>query len=60
MLSDDGTVSVASTDPGFVGSTTLTATSFSTGSYGWKGQKRLTIEVDGENGEKEKVQVMLK
>ncbi|KIP10301.1 hypothetical protein PHLGIDRAFT_101409 [Phlebiopsis gigantea 11061_1 CR5-6] len=58
VLADDA-VDVAQNDPGFIGSTTLTATSFSTGSYGWKGQKRMTIEVDGENGEKEKVQVML-
>ncbi|KAI0323313.1 hypothetical protein GY45DRAFT_1332619 [Cubamyces sp. BRFM 1775] len=65
VLADDGTVSVASTDPGFVGTTTLVPSTFATGSYGWKGSKRLTIELEnpnaegGEEKEKEKVHVML-
>ncbi|KAH9890568.1 origin recognition complex subunit 2-domain-containing protein [Cubamyces lactineus] len=65
VLADDGTVSVASTDPGFVGTTTLVPSTFATGSYGWKGSKRLTIELEnpnaegGEDKEKEKVHVML-
>ncbi|KAI0373222.1 hypothetical protein BV20DRAFT_1111564 [Pilatotrama ljubarskyi] len=63
VLADDGTVSLASTDPGFVGTTTLLPGTFATGSYGWKGSKRLTIEIQnpdgGEGAEKEKVHVML-
>lgn len=56
----DGAVDVAQTDPGFIGSTTLTPASFNTGSYGWKGNKRITVELENsESGEKEKVQVML-
>jgi hypothetical protein len=48
-------------DPGFIGNTTLVPTTFSTGSYGWKGTKRITIELENSEGgkEKEKVQVML-
>ncbi|KAH9001584.1 hypothetical protein EDB92DRAFT_1939394 [Lactarius akahatsu] len=47
-------------DPGFLGALSLQPSTFSTGSYGWKGSKRLTIElVDPDGGEKEKVQVML-
>lgn len=56
----EGTTEVAQTDPGFLGSSTLIPTSFNTGSYGWKGNKRLTVELENsESGEKEKVQVML-
>ncbi|KAI0781434.1 hypothetical protein BD413DRAFT_489554 [Trametes elegans] len=62
VLSDDSsTVPAASADPGFVGTTALLPSTFSTGSYGWKGSKRITIELpspDG-GGEKEKVHVML-
>ncbi|KAI0933507.1 hypothetical protein AcV5_005635 [Taiwanofungus camphoratus] len=62
-ISDDAeTTAVASTDPGFIGTTTLVPSSFATGSYGWKGSKRLTVELqnaDGAEGEKEKVHVML-
>jgi hypothetical protein len=48
-------------DPGHLGGLTLVPTSFSTGSYGWKGNSRLTIELlNPEGGEKEKVTVMLK
>jgi len=46
-------------DPGLIGTTTLLPSSFSTGSYGWKGNKRIMVELlDGE-GKKEKVHVML-
>lgn len=49
-----------STDPGFLTALTLQPSSFSTGTYGWKGSKRVTIEVDNpETGEKEKLQVQL-
>ena len=58
-LAED-TTDVAQTDPGFIGQTTLTPTTFNTGSYGWKGNKRVTIELENnETGEKEKVQVMM-
>ena len=49
-------------DEGFIGNLTLVPSGFSTGSYGWKGTKRLTVELlGGEEGEegREKVQVML-
>ncbi|KAL1947260.1 hypothetical protein VTO73DRAFT_14221 [Trametes versicolor] len=61
ILGDDGTVSLASTDPGFLGTSTLLPSTFATGSYGWKGSKRLTIELQNPEGgeEKEKVHVML-
>ncbi|KAF7297187.1 hypothetical protein MIND_00951800 [Mycena indigotica] len=58
-LSEDKTA-VANIDPGHLGSLALVATSFSTGSYGWKGSKRLTVELqNSDSGEKEKVSVML-
>ena len=50
---------VAQIDPGFIGQTTLTPTTFNTGSYGWKGSKRVTIELENDSGIKEKVQVMM-
>lgn len=56
---DDTTANVASADPGFIGTTTLVPSTFATGSYGWKGNKRLTIELQNAEGEKEKVHVML-
>jgi hypothetical protein len=39
---------------------TLVPSSFSTGSYGWKGSKRITVELQTseDGGAKEKVQVM--
>ncbi|KAJ7938154.1 hypothetical protein B0H13DRAFT_1851619 [Mycena leptocephala] len=59
-LPDADSVPVAPTDPGHLGSITLVAKSFSTGSYGWSGNKRLTIELlNAEGGEKEKVTVTL-
>lgn len=49
-------------DPGMISSLTLLPSSFSTGSYGWKGSKKILVELenseDGPNG-REKVQVML-
>lgn len=60
ITEDDSTVPSASADPGFIGSTTLLPSVFSTGSYGWKGNKRVTIEVPNpEGGENEKLQVMI-
>jgi hypothetical protein len=52
----------ASADPGFIGSVTLAACSFSTGSYGWKGSKRIVVELPNPEGgeEKEKVHIMMK
>ena len=45
-------------DPGHIGSATLLPTNFSTGSYGWKGNKRVVVEVENpETGEKEKLQI---
>ncbi|KIK03794.1 hypothetical protein K443DRAFT_49317, partial [Laccaria amethystina LaAM-08-1] len=53
---------VAPEDVGLIGTLTLVPSTFSTGSYGWKGSKRITVELQGsetsEHG-KEKVQVML-
>ena len=49
----------APTDSGFLTAVALQPTSFNTGSYGWKGSRRLTIEIDAPDGGKEKVQVML-
>lgn len=61
LSEDKDTKPAAEADPGFIGTTALTPTVFSTGSYGWKGSKRITIEVDDPEGggKKEKVQVML-
>lgn len=58
---DEDTVSAASKDPGSLGSVTLLPSTFSTGSYGWKGSKRITVELQNtDNGEeKETVQVMV-
>jgi zona occludens toxin (predicted ATPase) len=49
-------------DLGFLGNLVLVPTSFSTGSYGWKTSKKLTIELEDSQGgsEKEKLQVILK
>ncbi|OSD02051.1 hypothetical protein PYCCODRAFT_1435730 [Trametes coccinea BRFM310] len=63
VLADDGTASLAAADPGFIGTTALVPTTFATGSYGWKGTKRVTLELqnpdEGAEGEKEKVHVMI-
>ncbi|THG95343.1 hypothetical protein EW026_g6296 [Hermanssonia centrifuga] len=54
------TTDIAQVDPGFIGSTALVPSTFNTGSYGWKGNKRITVELlNSESGGKEKVQVML-
>ncbi|KAJ7446696.1 hypothetical protein FB451DRAFT_1103742 [Mycena latifolia] len=59
-IPDADTAPAAPQDPGHLGGVTLVPSSFSTGSYGWKGNKRLTIELlNPEGGEKEKVTVML-
>ena len=62
IADDDKTVPATAADPGAIGALTLVPTEFSTGSYGWKGSKRVTIELqnaDGAEGEKEKVHVMI-
>ncbi|KAF5379877.1 hypothetical protein D9757_007187 [Collybiopsis confluens] len=59
VAADDETVPATSADPGHLGSITLIPSSFNTGSYGWKGNKRLTVELENDTGTKEKVQVML-
>jgi len=49
-----------STDPGFLAALSLRPSSFTTGTYGWKGSKRITIEIDNpDTGEKERLQVQL-
>jgi len=49
-------------DTGLISNLTLLPSSFATGSYGWKGSKKIVVELqnseDGPNG-REKVQVML-
>ncbi|KAH7890029.1 hypothetical protein F5I97DRAFT_1924525 [Phlebopus sp. FC_14] len=48
-------------DPGFMGSIALVPASFATGSFGWKGSKRVVVELpkaEGEEGEGEKLNVM--
>ncbi|PFH52495.1 hypothetical protein AMATHDRAFT_140125 [Amanita thiersii Skay4041] len=58
-LTDDVASDTAS-EGNTVGELTLNPSSFNTGSYGWKGSKRITVELDdAEGGEKTKVQVML-
>lgn len=47
---------------GFIGHLALAPTNFSTGSYGWKGYKKILVELErseGDGGEKEKVWVQL-
>lgn len=48
-------------DPGFLTSTTLVPSTFATGSFGWKGHKRMAVELPKaeEEGEGEKVHVTL-
>ncbi|KAF9484896.1 hypothetical protein BDN70DRAFT_871876 [Pholiota conissans] len=53
---------VGTKDVGNIGTLTLVPSSFSTGSYGWKGSKRVTVELqagDSEDGHREKVQVIM-
>ncbi|RDX52826.1 hypothetical protein OH76DRAFT_1344742, partial [Lentinus brumalis] len=60
LTDDEETKTVASTDPGNIGHVALQPSTFATGSYGWKGNKRFTVEVENpEGGEKEKVHVIL-
>lgn len=57
---DSKATSAATADPGIIGNVTLVPSSFSTGSYGWKGSKRIAVELQNSEGDaKEKVQVML-
>jgi len=57
---EDDTTSVHATDPGWIGTSTLVPTKFSTGSYGWKGNKKVTIELaDPDDPEAEKIKVQL-
>lgn len=59
VMGGEDTKDVAQLDPGFIGSTTLVPSTFKTGSYGWKGNKRVTVELqNSESGEMEKVQVL--
>ncbi|KAN0075376.1 hypothetical protein V8E55_011399 [Tylopilus felleus] len=48
-------------DPGFLASTTLVPSTFATGSFGWKGHKRMVVELPKAEGEEEgeKVHVTL-
>ncbi|KAG9081552.1 hypothetical protein FRC06_005507 [Ceratobasidium sp. 370] len=41
----------SSADPGFIASIAMQPSTFSTGSYGWKGSRRLTIPLGGTDGE---------
>jgi len=60
VTEDDSIVPAHTADPGFLGAITLLPGSMSTGSYGWKGSKRITIEIDNpDGGDKEKIQVQL-
>ncbi|KAH8114249.1 hypothetical protein DFH11DRAFT_1856122 [Phellopilus nigrolimitatus] len=57
---DAATAETEPKDPGALGAATLLPTTFSTGSYGWKGNKRVTVEVPGADGQPgEKLQVMI-
>ncbi|KAA1477122.1 hypothetical protein DENSPDRAFT_786173, partial [Dentipellis sp. KUC8613] len=60
-IPDEETAPAANADPGFIGTTSLLPTTFNTGSYGWKGSKRITLELPNPDGgdDKEKVHVML-
>ncbi|KAI0692206.1 hypothetical protein BC835DRAFT_1416690 [Cytidiella melzeri] len=60
VIGGDDTKDLAQADPGFIGSIALVPSTFNTGSYGWKGNKRITVELlNAESGGKEEVQVML-
>jgi hypothetical protein len=54
-VADEDKVPAASADPGYIGGVKCLASQFSTGSYGWKGSRRVAIEVSNEAGEMEKV-----
>ncbi|KAG5723939.1 hypothetical protein E4T56_gene9728 [Termitomyces sp. T112] len=56
----DPETEVVRVDPGFIGNVSLAPNTFSTGSFGWKGSKRLTVELPSSNRDgNEEVQVML-
>ncbi|KAH7107349.1 hypothetical protein BKA62DRAFT_683090, partial [Auriculariales sp. MPI-PUGE-AT-0066] len=46
-------------DGGYIGHVALQPSMFGTGSYGWKGTKRIQVELEGEDGKKEKVTVQI-
>ncbi|KAG8856529.1 hypothetical protein FRB91_000686 [Serendipita sp. 411] len=53
-------VAAASKDPGFMGHVVLAPSVFNTRSYGWKGSKKLLVELENSSGpEKTKVWVQL-
>ena len=56
-------VPVSTADPGAICSATLLATTFGTGSYGWKGSKRVSIKLPNPNAtgteDEETVTVMI-
>lgn len=57
---DSDAIPTTQADPGNICTATLLPSVFSTGSYGWKGNKRVTIEVPNPNGgEPEKLHVMI-
>ncbi|KAH9977323.1 hypothetical protein BGW80DRAFT_1167219 [Lactifluus volemus] len=57
---DNDGVAVVPADSDLLGGLVAQPSTFTTGSYGWKGNKRLTVElVDPSSGEKTNVQVML-
>ena len=58
-IADEEQVPAAPADPGYIGGVKCLASQFSTGSYGWKGGRRVTIEVLNEAGEMEKVTLEL-
>ncbi|EPQ58652.1 hypothetical protein GLOTRDRAFT_110292 [Gloeophyllum trabeum ATCC 11539] len=60
-VADKNTVPATAADPGSLGSITLVPSVFATGSYGWKGNKRIQVEISNPEGggEKEKVHVQL-
>jgi hypothetical protein len=61
-IPDKDTENASTADPGHLGSLALVPSTFSTGSYGWKGTKRFTVELEdpeSADGKTEKVHVML-
>src|SRR6267142_1363543 len=57
---DDNCTSPDSVDQRILGTVALQPCTFTTRSYGWKGSRRLAIDIaDPGSGEKNKVQVML-
>lgn len=53
-------VAAASQAPGFMGHVVMTPSVFNTRSYGWKGSKKLLVELENSSGpEKTKVWVQL-